>query len=61
MATTFCPDCDEEITLNAKVSLGYKFNCPHCDAELEVISVDPLEVDWVYDWSWDDEEDEEEW
>jgi hypothetical protein len=37
--------------------------CPHCEADLEVISVDPLEIDWFYDWSWeeDDEEEEDDW
>jgi hypothetical protein len=45
--------------------LGQKLTCPHCDAELEVISLNPLELDWAYDWSWDeddeDEEDEDDW
>ncbi len=63
MATTNCPDCDGKIVLSI-VKLGQKLTCPHCDAELEVISVDPLEVDWAYDWSEDDEleeGDDEEW
>ena len=60
MASTYCPDCDEKIVLQSPVSLGQKLTCPHCDAELEVISVEPLELDWVYDWSWEEEEEEEE-
>ena len=36
-----------------------RFNCSECDAELEVISVDPLEIDWAYDYSWEEDEDEE--
>jgi uncharacterized paraquat-inducible protein A len=60
MASAYCPDCDEKIVLRLPVSLGQKLSCPHCDADLEVISVDPLEFDWVYDWSWEEEE-EEEW
>jgi hypothetical protein len=39
---------------------GQKVICPHCDADLEVISVEPLELDWAYDWSWEDEEEEDE-
>jgi hypothetical protein len=27
--------------------------------DLEVISVEPLELDWAYDWSWEDEEEED--
>ena len=61
MISAFCPDCDEEMTFNPHPRLGQKVICPHCDVELEVISVDPLELDWAYDWSedeWDGWEDE---
>ena len=58
MATTYCPDCDNKIVVNPHPVLGQKLTCANCDAELEVISVDPLEVDWVYDWSWDEEDDD---
>jgi alpha-aminoadipate carrier protein LysW len=60
MASTFCPDCDEKITLNSKpIVVGEKLTCPHCDADLEVISVEPLELDWAYDWEWEDEDEED--
>jgi lysine biosynthesis protein LysW len=67
--STYCPECDGKITLNPHASLGQKLSCPHCDADLEVISLEPLELDWAYDWSWDDEdedydddeEDEDDW
>ena len=60
MATAYCPDCDGRITLNPHAVVGQRVTCTHCDSDLEVISVDPLELDWAYDWSWDDDEDEEE-
>jgi lysine biosynthesis protein LysW len=60
MANAYCPDCDGRIRFNPHVVLGQKVTCPHCDADLEVISVEPLELDWVYDWSWEDEEEEDE-
>jgi alpha-aminoadipate carrier protein LysW len=59
METLYCPDCDGKIVINPRVQLGQKLVCPHCDAELEVISIDPVELDWAYDWSWDDDEDED--
>jgi alpha-aminoadipate carrier protein LysW len=59
MASAYCPDCDEKITLNPNPVVGQKLTCPHCDADLEVIGVDPLELDWAYDWEWDDEDDED--
>jgi Zn-finger nucleic acid-binding protein len=63
MPSAFCPDCDEEIIMNPRATLGQKLNCPHCEAELEVISVEPLEFDWAYDWTWeeDEDEDDEDW
>jgi alpha-aminoadipate carrier protein LysW len=60
MPSAYCPDCDEKITLNAKPAVGQKLTCPHCDADLEVISVEPLELDWAYDWEWEDEEEDDE-
>jgi alpha-aminoadipate carrier protein LysW len=54
MASAYCPDCDESIHVrNPRV--GQKLFCPHCDAELEVISVDPLDLDWAYDSSYDED------
>lgn len=58
MASAYCPDCDEKITLNPKPTVGQKLSCPHCTADLEVISVDPLELDWVYDWEWDEDDED---
>jgi lysine biosynthesis protein LysW len=51
MAHAFCPDCDGGIRLNPNVSLGQQLVYPHCDAELEVIGVDPLELDWADSWT----------
>ena len=60
MENVYCPDCDGKIVINPRVQLGQKLVCPHCDAELEVISADPVELDWAYDWSWDEDEDNDE-
>jgi lysine biosynthesis protein LysW len=59
VASAYCPDCDERIVLTAP-RVGRKFPCPHCDTELEVISIDPLDLDWAYsyDEDWDEDEDE---
>lgn len=61
MARVYCPDCDGKITVNPHVKLGLKLVCPNCDADLEVISVDPLEIDWFYDWTWEEDEEEDDW
>jgi alpha-aminoadipate carrier protein LysW len=60
MASAYCPDCDGRIVLNPTPKVGKRLTCPHCDADLEVIDVDPLELDWAYeepDEDWGDDED----
>jgi alpha-aminoadipate carrier protein LysW len=60
MNSTYCPECDERIVFNpTKPKFGQRLSCPNCSAELEVISLDPLELDWAYDWEWDDEDEDE--
>jgi alpha-aminoadipate carrier protein LysW len=59
MAAVYCPECDARISLNPHATLGQKLVCPECEADLEVISVDPVELDWAYDWSWDEDEEDE--
>lgn len=61
MARVYCPDCDGRIILGPDVRVGLTLVCLHCDAELEVISLDPPEVDWAYDWEWDEEEEKVTW
>ena len=59
MVRVYCLDCVGKITLGSQARVGLKLICPHCDAELEVISIDPPEIDWVYDWNWAEEEEED--
>lgn len=66
MALATCIECDEEIEINGRPRLGQKVTCPNCGAELEVASINPLELDWAYeddaddeDWDDDDFEDDE--
>ncbi|MBC7251603.1 MAG: lysine biosynthesis protein LysW [Anaerolineae bacterium] len=69
MAVAFCPDCGHRIKLGAGTREGQLIMCPNCDAELEVISLNPPELDWAYvepeeeeeDWDYEDEEDEMDW
>ncbi len=56
MAVAYCPDCEGKISISSEAAVGQRITCPHCDTDLEVISVEPLELDWAYDWSWEDED-----
>ena len=58
MGRVNCLECDGRILLSSQVEVGLMLVCPYCDAELEVISTNPLEVDWAYDWEWEEEEEE---
>ena len=41
--------------------MGKKVVCPNCDAELEVVETEPVELDWAYDDDLDSTEEEEDW
>ncbi len=51
MATGYCPDCDGQLGLS-NPRLGQKLLCPYCDTQLEVIALEPLELDWAIDISY---------
>lgn len=61
MALAICPSCGEDIKITGRTRTGQKLSCPHCDAWLEVIEVDPVELDWVYDEFDEEDEEDEEW
>ena len=49
MPYAICPGCDDELYVRGEPRLGQKVLCRECDETLQVVSVDPLEVDWAYD------------
>jgi lysine biosynthesis protein LysW len=69
MATAFCPDCGQKIDIGPKPKKGQWVSCPHCNADLEIISTSPLELDWAQsvgdedfdDDFWDDDDEFDEW
>ena len=53
-----CPECDSPITVDSdEVEQGETVECEECGLELEVVSVDPLELAPVDEEGYDDEED----
>jgi lysine biosynthesis protein LysW len=56
MAKTYCPNCDGMINVG-NPRLGATLTCSGCDVELEVINVNPFEIDFVSDEDWDYDED----
>lgn len=60
MPTTVCPECDEEVYVDADSEQGDTVTCDECGANLEVVGLDPIELDVYegsdYDSFGDDEE-----
>jgi alpha-aminoadipate carrier protein LysW len=45
MPTAVCPECDEEVFVDADSEQGDTVTCDECGAELEVVGLDPIELD----------------
>jgi lysine biosynthesis protein LysW len=49
MALAECISCGSDIKIAGRPKMGLQVRCPDCDAELEVVWLDPLELDWPFD------------
>ena len=49
MAVAVCPECRAVVTLEAAPALGQHAECPGCKAALEVVNLQPLELDWRFE------------
>jgi lysine biosynthesis protein LysW len=49
-----CPECNSKLTLPEKIERWDHVYCESCNAELEVLSLRPLELEAVYDFEEDD-------
>ena len=59
---SMCPDCQVMIPIPGLLKKGKRFECPECQAEVEVISIRPLRLDFAYDeQGWDDDDDDDLW
>lgn len=45
MPTAICPECSEEVYLDAESEQGDTLVCDECSAKLVVVGLDPFEVD----------------
>ena len=67
MPWTFCPECDTRIQVPRSIQLQDQLECPECARLLEVIGLQPLELDLAYEpnqeyegeWEWEEEDDED--
>lgn len=46
MANAKCPMCGGSVKISSTAKKGSLVYCDSCDAELEIVSLKPLELDW---------------
>jgi len=47
--TPLCPECDADVAIPADAMENELISCPECGAELEIMSLDPIELDLAPD------------
>lgn len=45
MPTSVCPECDEEVYVDADIEQGDRVTCEECQSDLVVVGLDPIELD----------------
>lgn len=45
MPTSICPDCSEEVYVDAESEQGDNVICDECGSKLVVVGLDPVELD----------------
>ena len=61
MPTGTCPGCDADVHVDLDTDKGDTLTCEECGTELEVVGLDPVELDIVEEESYDEDEDEDEY
>jgi alpha-aminoadipate carrier protein LysW len=57
--TGTCPECDADVHVDVDTDKGESVSCEDCGTELEVVGLDPLELDIVEEEDLDDEDEED--
>ena len=57
MPTGTCPECEADVHVDTDADKGDVVSCEECATDLEIVGLDPVELDIVED---DEEEDEDE-
>jgi len=60
MPTTICPECSEDVYVDADSEQGDVISCDECGTDLEIVGLDPIELDIHEEGDLDDFDDENE-
>lgn len=52
-----CPTCSHEIRLSGRIVIGTEIACPACGDELQVVQLEPIQLDWLYDFDSENDDD----
>ena len=58
--TGTCPECEADVHVDTDADKGDTVACEECGTELEVVGLDPVELDIVEEPDTDDDDDEDE-
>lgn len=59
MPIATCPKCEAEIHVDEEMDKGETMVCSECDASLEVVGLDPVELDFALEEEEDVDDDED--
>ncbi len=59
MPTGTCPECDADVHVDTDADKGDVISCDDCGIQLEVVGLDPVELDIMEEEDLDDDEEEE--
>ena len=51
-----CLDCGEAIYIRRNPTIGNIVTCDSCDSQFEIVELEPIMIDWPYDYEYDDDE-----
>lgn len=60
MPTGTCPECEAEVHVETDADKGEIVDCDDCGLQLEIVGLDPVELDVVEEEVDDDDDDEDE-
>ena len=60
MPTGTCPECDADVHVDTDADKGDIISCEECATDLEIVGLDPIELDIVEEEDLDDDLDEDE-
>jgi alpha-aminoadipate/glutamate carrier protein LysW len=59
--TGTCPECEADVHVDTDADKGETVDCEECGMHLEIVGLDPVELDVVEEEDYDEDEDEDEY